>query len=112
MEDIKNEDVPGIKEVTLKEVEFFYRGTPSQRIIRKSDDIFAIAKAGHLKWPEPEVLTRAVFEVAFTESKKSRRVTIAGANRAMYGRDDDSVIVEQWLKARKFVGDVKDEDDD
>ena len=98
-------DIPGFKSVTLKEVEFLFRGKPSQRITRKSEDIFALVKAGYFKWPEPETLTRAVFEVAFAESKKTRRVTIAGANRAMYGRDDDSVIVEQWLKARGFVGD-------
>jgi hypothetical protein len=98
-------DVEGMADVTLKEVEFFYAGKPSHRIIRKSEDIFALVESGHLKWPEPDVLTRAVFEVAFAEAKKTRRVTIAGANRAMYGRDDDSVIVERWLKARKFVDD-------
>lgn len=103
-------DIPGFDSVTLKEVEFFYRGKPSQRVIRKSEDIFALVKAGYFKWPEVDVLTRVVFEVAFTGAKKTRRVTIAGANRAMYGRDDDSVLVEQWLKARKFIGDLNEDE--
>lgn len=103
-------DIEGMAGVTLKEIEFFYRGKPSQRVIRKSEDIFALVKAGFFKWPDVDVLTRAVFEVEFTGTKKTRRVTIAGANRAMYGRDDDSVVVERWLKERKFIADLNDEE--
>jgi hypothetical protein len=104
-------DVDGVERVTLKEVEFFFGGTPSQRVSRKSEDIFALVDRGALKWPDERHLTRATFEVEFSGTKKTRRVTIAGANKALYGQDHDSVLIERWLKARKFIPEKGGEDE-
>lgn len=95
-------DVPGMESVTLREVEFFFGGKPWQSVTRKSEDIFTLVERGSLHWPDVDRITRASFEVKFAE-KKSRRVTIIGANKAQYGRDEDSVKVEAWLKLSKFV---------
>lgn len=106
-------DVPGMESVTLKEVEFLFRGKPWQRTIRKSDDIFALVEAEHIRWPKDVAqITRATFEIKFSGSNKCRKVSVIPSNRAQYGRDDDSSIVEQWLKARGFIGEAIPDDDE
>jgi hypothetical protein len=96
-------EVDGIESVTLKEVEFFYGGKPWQRIARRSDDIFSLVENELFKWPDPQRITRAGFEVKFKDSKKTRRVTIIGSNKAQYGRDGDAVTVEKWMKLAGFI---------
>ncbi|MBI5386787.1 MAG: hypothetical protein HZA90_19115 [Verrucomicrobia bacterium] len=105
-------DVPGIERVVLKEVEFFFPVKPRERVTRKSDDIFALLEKGRVEWPKPPgAITRATFEIKFTAAKKARRVTILPSNKALYGRDDDSLLVERWLAARKFIVEETDHED-
>jgi hypothetical protein len=96
-------DIPGIEHITLKEVEFYQSGQPWQRIIRKSEDIFELVANGLIKWPAVDRIKRAGFEIKFADSTKTRRVTLIPSNKALYARDDDSALVEQWLKARGFL---------
>ena len=101
-------DVRGLASVSLKEVEFLFPepppAAPWQRVTRKADDIFALVECGHLRWPEDvSQITRAMFELTFRDARKSRRLTLIPSNKALYGRDDDSVLVEQWLQARQFT---------
>jgi hypothetical protein len=88
-------DVAGLESVTLREVEFFFGGKPWQRVTRKSADIFDLLEREAFRWPAVECISRASF---------------IGANKAQYGRDEDSVIIEAWLKVRKFI--AEDEDDE
>jgi hypothetical protein len=104
-------DIPGIECVTLREVEFFQPGQPWQRITRKSEDIFALVEQGFVNWPAVDRIKRAVFEVKFSDSKKPRRLAIIPSNRAQYGRDDDSALLEQWLNARGFIDKGTDDED-
>jgi hypothetical protein len=99
-------DIAGIESVKLTLVEIFERGTPWQRITRESEDVFALAEQGAFRWPSPDRITRAGFEVKFTSGNKPRRVTIMPPNRALYGRDDDSLLIEEWLRARGFIVEV------
>jgi hypothetical protein len=96
-------DIEGIESITLKQVQVSYPGAPSHRITHDSDDIFALVERGLFQWPEVDRLTRVSFEVKFTGSNKTRSVKIIGANKAQYGRDSDSVLVERWLTARGFI---------
>ncbi len=96
-------EVDGMLSVTLKEVEFFYGGKPWQRITRRSDDIFTLVEKELFKWPNPERITRAGFEVKFKDSNKTRRVTIIGSNKAQYGRDGDADMMEKWMKLAGFI---------
>jgi len=97
-------DIEGMESVTLKEVQFLFGGKPWQRVTRVSDDIFALIEKEKLSWPSEECIKRVTFEIKFADSKKPRRVTLIPSNKAQYGRDDDSVIVERWLAARGFTG--------
>jgi hypothetical protein len=48
-------------------------------------------------------LVQAVFEFEVTGEKKPRKATIRPTNIAVYDRDGDSVLIEQWLRLRGFV---------
>ncbi len=97
-------DVPGIESVSLTETHFFSREEPWNLLIRKADDVFELIERGDLKWPvSVEEITRATFRVKFRGAKRPRRLTIVPCNKALYGRDSDSGILERWLKARGFI---------
>lgn len=45
----------------------------------------------------------ATFSIFFAGAKRSRTVRIVPPNKAIFERDDDSILVEKWLKARGFI---------
>lgn len=96
-------DVPGIEEVKWREVEVYFKHNPWQRVTRKGADLFELLDQKAFELPSVTGISRAGFEVRFGGSRKTRRVTIIGRNKAQYGRDDDSLLVERWLKLRGFV---------
>ncbi|WP_188236209.1 hypothetical protein [Sphingopyxis sp. LK2115] len=95
------DDIEGIDRVVLVEVQKYWGGF-AEREIRKADDLFA---AFADRWPDRlrgGRITSVGFKVRFTNSSKDRSVTIRLPNIARYDRDDDSVLIEQWLAARGF----------
>jgi hypothetical protein len=54
--------------------------------------------------PGHEIVS-AIFRFQFHEDRKPRRVTIKAGNSASYERDDDSVVIDEWLRRRGFVVD-------
>ena len=108
-------DVGEIEWVKLREVEFELMGSGRknpEREIRKATDLFAAFAARDFKFKEGHIIKRAVFSVKFKDAKRSRSVTITPSNRAKYDRDDDSTIMESWLKLREFIIERNDEDTD
>ncbi len=49
------------------------------------------------------VIRKAVFEVKLTGERRARTVTIKAGNRSGYGRGDEAMMIERWLRARGFV---------
>lgn len=95
--------VEGMEQVFLTEVHFLWGGSFSEREIRKADDIFGAYNARGRQFPAKAPIIKACFRVTFSDSDTPRTVTIKPPNVAQYTRDDDSVIVEKWLKARGFI---------
>ena len=97
-------DVPAIERVNLTEVEFYHADAPWQRVTRKAEDIFELIERAEVRWPAKiEQITRATFEVKFWQARRPRRLTLVPCNKAQYGRDEDSTVLEQWLAAREFI---------
>ena len=69
----------------------------------EAPDLFSKIESGAVRLPAADLLVRATFQVRFKDSKKQRKVTIAGSNRLKVVRDGDTVQVERWLAARGFV---------
>ncbi len=60
-------DVDGMVSSALESVEFYYGGSPWQRITRQSDDIFGLAKQEIFKWPSLENIVAARFRIRLQE---------------------------------------------
>ena len=104
-------DIPGIEHVSLTEVQFYRREEPSKVRTERAEDIFQFIEMGELKWPDRvDEITRATFKVKFWKAKRARRLTIVPCNKALYGRDSDSGILERWLRARGFILDCVDDE--
>ncbi|MEW6252204.1 MAG: hypothetical protein AB1716_16315 [Planctomycetota bacterium] len=95
--------VEGMEQVVLVEVDFYRGGSFHEREIRKADDVFGAYRARNKQFPAKAPITKACFRVTFSDSDTPRTVTIKPPNVAQYTRDADSVVVEQWLKARGFI---------
>jgi hypothetical protein len=97
-------DVPGIEAVSLTEVDLFVPQIPQHRVIRKAADIFALVETGALRWPTHVCdIRRATFRVKFRRAARPRRFTIVPCNRVIYGREEDSPLIEQLMAARGFI---------
>jgi hypothetical protein len=96
-------DVEGMESVSLEWVEFYYGGSPWQRITRKSDDIFALVENEIIKWPALERITRARFQVRLKEGQRARHITVRPSTRSIGGRDGARLVMEEWLMKRNFM---------
>lgn len=96
-------DVEGIDFVTLREVTILWGGPEGEVEVRRAKDLFAAYRASGRTLPRGRVV-RASFSVKFTGVKVPRTVTLRPSNIASYTHDDDSVVVEEWLRLRGFLG--------
>ncbi len=102
-ESLSCEDVDGLENVKLKEVQLTYAGAYKDKEIRRSEDFFASLRVRGFQFPQHGRITQASFYVKFKEVKKPRSLTISSGNRASFRCDDDSVILERWLFLRGFI---------
>jgi hypothetical protein len=102
-------DVEGMEWVGLEWVEFYYGGCPWQRIMRKSDDIFALVENEIIKWPALERITAARFQIRLKEGERARHVMIRPSTRGVVERDGARLVVDEWLMKRKFMEILRDE---
>lgn len=96
-------DIDGIEWIKLKEYQIFYPGSAWEIVSRKSDDVFASLETRGRTIPDGGKISRASFQVKFADCKTPRSVVIRPGNIAQFTRDDDSVLVEQWLESRGFI---------
>lgn len=96
-------DVAGMEWAVLEEIEFYYGGSPWQRIVRKSDDIFALMEKGIFQWPGLDRITRARFRVRLQNVSRARQITVRPCLRILSGTDEVGAALENWAKKRKFM---------
>ena len=89
-----------IEQIVLKEISIMW-GNEIEIRKTKGDLFLCFEKRKNPKIPEN--IFRAVFSVKFKHSKRPRSVTVQSGNKTSYDRDDDSSIVENWLKRRGFI---------
>jgi hypothetical protein len=88
---------------------FYYGGSPWQRIMRKSDDIFALVENEIIKWPALERITAARFQLRLKEDQRARHIMVRPSRRVLGERDGTRLIVDEWLIKRKFMEILRDE---
>jgi hypothetical protein len=95
--------VPEIEKIVLTEFELQWRGGLNDSLVKKSNDIFASAKArGKKAIPDSGNLVRAGFDFYFEGVKKPRKVQIRPWNTLKLGRHCDARPVHEWLSKRGF----------
>lgn len=102
-------DIKGMESAVLERVEFYYSGSPWQRIVRQSDDVFALVERQIIKWPTLDRIVAARFRIRLKNDRRTRRITIRPALRPLGIPDSASPIVEEWLQKRKFMETQTDE---
>ncbi|MGH8018765.1 MAG: hypothetical protein ACREIA_10810 [Opitutaceae bacterium] len=96
-------DIGGIREIKLLEFTVGLGGAYKESFTREATDLFATKWIKEHGIPTFGNLFRARFEVYFSKSKASRKVSIIVPNKAKYKRDTDGDVIEQWLCAANFI---------
>jgi hypothetical protein len=88
--------------VRLRRVKIKVSGEDDFFLTYEARDLFAYLRAHDRKLPKDGVLVWAKFGVRCTDSPRPRSVEIRAPQQAKYKRDDDSALIELWLKLRGF----------
>lgn len=96
-------DIEGIESVKLKEVEYAWGGAFEHTETHRAADLFKALPLIRRDLECEPVIRKAVFEVKLTGERRPRTVTIKAGNRSGYGRGDEAMVIERWLRARGFV---------
>jgi hypothetical protein len=96
-------DVDGMDSVVLQEVHYFWGGPENEVEIRRASNIFKAMQRRDRSIPDNARISRAKFQVKFTDSKTPRMVTVSNSNVSSFTRDSDAPIVDAWLTKRGFA---------
>ena len=96
-------DVEGMELVGLESVEFYFGGTPWQRNIRKSDDIFGLVENEIFKWPALERIAAARFRVRLKSERRAKSISVRPSIQPGETSDRAGLIIEDWLTKRGFI---------
>jgi hypothetical protein len=96
-------DIAGMEQVCLREIEYEWPGGLDHFERHKADDAFQALALLHRSIEREADIRMAKFAVKFEGERRARTVTIRPRNRAEYGRGEQALIIEEWLRARGFV---------
>jgi hypothetical protein len=93
----------GIAGVGLREVEMLYDDGCRDTVVRKSEDLFLSAlRRGKRVIPNTGKIVRAIFDIQFVGTPKSRRMELRPPNTLRLGRNCDTWSVQRWMSERGF----------
>ncbi len=95
------QDVPGIRNVQLVKLVCECFDKVRYKISLDCKDMFKVLE-GHTK--HQTRLLAASFSFQVTNSHRARNLIIKPSNVALYSRDEDSSLIEEWIKKRGFTG--------
>jgi hypothetical protein len=96
-------DIGGIEWVHLTEIEYAWPGAFGHIEKHKADDVFKALELTRRKIESGAKLQHARFAVKLAGETNPRPVVIRPPNIAEYGRGEEAAVIEQWLRARRFV---------
>lgn len=103
--------IQGIVNIKLIEIQFDMGGAYNTIRTIRADDVFAELQLRAEEMPEDVPILKASFRIWFSDSKRPRTVAIKPSNVAQYLRDGDGELIEQWLRACKFIIDEEEADE-
>ena len=97
------DDVSGIDAVRMTRLCYEIPGIRKLKRVETADEIFDALAQRDFPIPQSAMLLAATFSIRFNNSSKERTVTIKPANVALYTRDEDGLLINNWLKKRGFT---------
>lgn len=95
-------DVPGIRHVVLRGIRYSIQPALKHSREERATDLFRAWEVGHHQLPHG-LLLRAEFEFQFDDCLAPRSVTLSSGASIRLARDDDSELVNDWMRRRGFV---------
>lgn len=93
--------VDGIEDVKLVELQYDWGGEIE---IRKSGNLLStLIRKNGLESTSKANIIYAKFSVRFEGSNTPRKVGIRSGNQATFGRDEDSLIIEDWINDQQLI---------
>lgn len=96
-------DVPGLVWIRLVKIEYELPELEREVRSHKAEDMFNAMACRQFELKPNARLLQATFKVRFRDNPLPRSVTIKPTNVALYTRDDDSQLIEEWLMRRGFT---------
>jgi hypothetical protein len=87
----------------LTELQWRYRSHLDHVEIHRSDDVFESLDILRRRIPGNALLLKAAFKVKFTGAVRERTVAIRPPNVAVFDRESDAELVEEWMRRRGFI---------
>lgn len=109
---LNSDDIDGIRGIRLAEYRRYWGGAFKEVGTRKAEDIFGALAQREQTTLAGGRLVSATFKVTFDDSDKERSVTIRPPGVARFERNDDSGLIENWLRQRGFILNGHGADDD
>ena len=96
-------DVQGMEWVRLAEIAYAWPGTLGHIEKHQADDLFSALQKRRLCIEARTKLLHARFAVKLAGEANPGPVFVQPPNVVEYGRGEDAVVIENWLRARGFV---------
>jgi len=96
-------DIEGIEEIRLAELQFRHNAQQYHIEIHKADDIFTALEDINRRIPRRATLLRAGFKVKFRNAVRPRTVVIRPPNVTIFDRESDAEVLSLWLTNRGFI---------
>lgn len=105
------QDIDGIDDVRLTELQFRHPGSQYHVEVHKADEVFrAMEDVGRDISPGATLL-RASFKVKFQTAERPRTLVIRPPNVTIFDRESDSALLNQWMTARGFIRKQENDED-
>ncbi len=95
--------IDGLESVRLREVQWLWDGAFKQVDTHRASDLFEAFAIRGMTIPKEPTIQKAVFEVKLAAVEKPRLASIRIPNTAAFGRGEEALPVEQWLRQQGFI---------
>lgn len=102
-EALRCRDIAGMEWVRLREIEYAWGGAFEHVERHKAHDVFKALALVDRGLERAAEISMAKFAVKLHGQRRARSVLIRPRNIAEYGRGEEALIIEEWLRARGFV---------
>jgi hypothetical protein len=95
--------IDGLDSIRLREIEWVWPAPSNTVQVYRSADVFDHLRINRLRIPKAPIVCKASFDVNLTGVPIPRLISIRLPNTATYGRGEEVLLIEQWLRQQGFI---------